>query len=175
MFNVFSPAWDDERETGGFATAPGTRPDATVRVARVNPRIGAEKLGASFYELAPGAVQSPVHLHHANEEILVVLSGRPTMRTPDGTRQLEPGDVVACQVGRRGAHRIENLEAEPCRVLMVCTSNFPDVIEHLGIDDERVIVVTAPPFANAERSDGDLTLSFSRADANRPSPSPAAR
>jgi uncharacterized cupin superfamily protein len=157
MFNVFSPDWDQERETGEFANTPGTRPEATVRVARLNGRLGAQKLGASYYELAPGAAQSPIHAHHANEEMIVVLSGRPTIRTLDGTRQLEPGDVASCLTGLAGAHRLENHGDEPARVLMICTTVYPDVIEHLGVENESVVVVTSSPFENGAV---DTTRSF---------------
>ncbi len=42
-------------------------------------RAVAEKLGASVYETAPGGRISPLHVHHGNEE-MVVLAGRPTLR-----------------------------------------------------------------------------------------------
>ena len=52
---------------GGRAAGPA-RP-ARGRAA------GAEKLGATVYEVDPGGRVSPLHVHHANEEMLIVLSG----------------------------------------------------------------------------------------------------
>src|SRR3712207_7395055 len=63
------------------------------RVARVGHHAGASRLGASVYEIGAGGRVSPYHLHHGNEELLVVLAGTPEVRTPAGTRTLEPGAV----------------------------------------------------------------------------------
>jgi len=41
-------------------------------------------LGLSLYELQPQQTQSPYHFHHASEELMLVLRGRPTLRTADG-------------------------------------------------------------------------------------------
>ena len=59
-------------------------------------------LGASVYELPPGGY-SVYHFHHGSEELLIVLRGQPTLRTPDGERQLAEGDVVhfSDRAGRR--------------------------------------------------------------------------
>ncbi len=113
------------------------------RGARVGAQSGAERLGATDYEIAPGGRISPLHVHHTNEERIIVLSRGPTLRTPERTRELELGEVVACPAGRRGAHRVENNGERPVRVLIVSTMVFPDVVEHL--DSEKVLVVSAPP------------------------------
>ncbi len=62
-------------------------------VAPVGAQAGARELAANVYELDPGAVGSPLHVHHANEELLLVLAGTPSLRGPDGN---------AAPVGRRG-------------------------------------------------------------------------
>src|SRR5437764_9785101 len=113
--NVFEPAFDAEQH----------RPPFTWRRARLGRQAGSEKLGASLFELPPGASSFPLHVHHANEELIVVLSGRPTLRTLEGKRELGPGDVVACPTGRRGAHRIDNRSDEPIRFLIVSTMIAP--------------------------------------------------
>lgn len=48
-------------------------------------------LAMSVYELLPGQTQCPYHFHHGNDELLVVLRGTPTLRTPEGERELRPG------------------------------------------------------------------------------------
>jgi quercetin dioxygenase-like cupin family protein len=47
-------------------------------------------LGASLCELDQGNF-AIYHAHHGSEELLIVLRGRPMLRTPDGERQLEEG------------------------------------------------------------------------------------
>ena len=51
-----------------------------------------------------------------------MISGRPTLRTAEGERELEPGEVIACPTGRAGAHRLDNRTEDLIRVLIVSTS-----------------------------------------------------
>jgi uncharacterized cupin superfamily protein len=118
--NVFDPKWDAEQD----------RPPFTWRRARLGQQAGGEKLGASLYELPPGASSFPLHAHHANEELIVVLVGRPTLRTLGSERTLEPGEVVACCTGRRGAHRLDNRSDHPVQVLIVSTMVAPELNEY---------------------------------------------
>jgi uncharacterized cupin superfamily protein len=121
MANVFDPDFDAEQRD---------KPPFTWRRARLGRQAGAESLGASLFELPPGASSFPLHVHHANEEMIVVLAGRPTLRSIDDSRELAPGELVACPPGRRGAHRIDNATVEPVRFLVVSTMNAPEVNEY---------------------------------------------
>jgi len=120
MANILEPEWDAEQD----------RPPFRWRRSRVGRRAGSQKLGASLYEVPPGASLWPMHIHHANEELMVVVAGRPTLRTLDGERVLEPGEVVACPAGRSGAHRVENPTDEAVRVLVVSTMISPELTEY---------------------------------------------
>jgi uncharacterized cupin superfamily protein len=122
MPNLFEPEWDAERD----------EPPFRWRRARLGRQAGSRELGASLFELPPGAATFPLHAHFANEELLVVLSGRPRLTGLAGdSRQLEPGDVVACPAGREGAHRVDNDGDEPARVLIVSTMKAPEINEML--------------------------------------------
>jgi uncharacterized cupin superfamily protein len=85
-------------------------------------RVAGERLGASLYELPAGQRTFPYHYELGNDELLVVVSGRPTLRTPDGESELEPGDCILFPTGPSGAHQISNRTEAPVRVLLV--SNF---------------------------------------------------
>jgi uncharacterized cupin superfamily protein len=74
-----------------------------LRAEPVAAKAGAEQLGGTLYELPPGSDGAPLHIHHGMEELAVVLSGTPTLRTDEGESALAPGDVVAFPRGRRGA------------------------------------------------------------------------
>ena len=121
------------------------RTDAPLRgrTARVGALAGAERLGATLYEIDPGQNGSPFHLHHGNEEMIIVLLGNPTLRTLDGARTLDPGDVVACPVGRAGAHQLQNRTDRPVRVLVVSTMIYPDTAEMP--DSDKILVISHPP------------------------------
>lgn len=144
MPNIESPEWEAE--------LPG------LRGVRVGAAAGAEKLGATLYEVDPGGRVSPLHIHHANEELLFAISGRPTLRTGDGERELAPGEVVAFPSGRRGAHQVLNHSDAPARVLIVSTKLYPEVVEHP--DSSKVVAITGPPDETAA-----LFLAFRRDDA----------
>jgi uncharacterized cupin superfamily protein len=118
MANVFEPDFDAEQE----------RPGYRWRRARLGWQAGAARLGASLFELPPGEASFPLHYHLANEELLIVLAGRPVLRSTDGERELSPGEVVAFPVGERGAHQIINSDTEPARVLIVSEMNAPEVL-----------------------------------------------
>jgi uncharacterized cupin superfamily protein len=87
-------------------------------MARLGPGLGATATGASLYELPPGQALCPYHYEYGEEEWLLVVEGRPTLRTPDGEVRLEPLDLAFFTTGPAGAHGIRNETDEPARVLM---------------------------------------------------------
>jgi uncharacterized cupin superfamily protein len=100
--------------------------------ARLGPLVGGEQLGLSVYELEPGLSICPYHFEHAEEEWLIVLVGRPTLRTSAGERELGPWDCVFFPTGEAGAHKVTNRSDETVRVciwsnrIAVATSIYPD-------------------------------------------------
>jgi uncharacterized cupin superfamily protein len=78
------------------------------RRVSVREALGGELLGCSLYEVDPGEQLWPYHYHWNNEEWLVVVAGTPTLRTPEGERELRPGDVAAFPEGEAGAHTLLN-------------------------------------------------------------------
>jgi uncharacterized cupin superfamily protein len=141
--NIMSPQWDAQLSGPPFSS----------RVMRLGARAGAQELGASLYEIDPGGAVSPYHAHHGNEELLLVVTGTPQLRTPEGLRRLKPGDAVAFPRGLKGAHRVSNPGTEPTRVLIFSTMNFPEVTEHL--DTGTTLAMTAPGAGRAFPGDGD--------------------
>ena len=93
--------------------------------ARLGPLLGAAMTGASVYELPPGQAICPYHYEYGEEEWLVVLDGRPTLRHPEGTDQLDPWDAVCFPAGPEGAHAVANGTDQTVRVLMFSTRNQP--------------------------------------------------
>jgi uncharacterized cupin superfamily protein len=112
--------WTDEWDPGEDWSGGGAR-------AKRLPR--GEELGASVYELGPGN-WLVYHFHHGSEELLVVLRGRPTLRTAQGERQLKEGEVVHFPTGPDGAHGVSNETDQPVRVLLASTLRSPEVAEY---------------------------------------------
>jgi uncharacterized cupin superfamily protein len=69
-------------------------------------------------------------MHYGVEEMFFVLSGTLTVRPPEGTEELVPGDVVYFPEGPEGLHDFSNPTAEPVRMLAVSTKRFPDVVAY---------------------------------------------
>jgi uncharacterized cupin superfamily protein len=97
------------------------------RYASLGEAIGSSRIGGSIYELGPGQSICPYHYEYGNEEWLLVVTGRPTLRTPEGERELEPGDAVCFPEGPEGAHKVTNGGEETSRVLMLSTKRRPDI------------------------------------------------
>ena len=115
MANVFEPRWDGESDG--------------LRRARVGEQLGTDHLGISVYELEPG--QSMVfHYHLQNEELLIVLRGTPTLRGPDGERELKEGEVVHFPRGPEGAHQMLNRSDSVARYVIAAAQGTPEIIEY---------------------------------------------
>src|SRR4051812_23798720 len=79
-----------------------------ARYARLGRLLGAEQAGATLYELPPGQSNCPYHYEVGDEEWLLVLAGRLTVRHPGGTEQLGPGEMALFPAGPDGAHKLTN-------------------------------------------------------------------
>jgi uncharacterized cupin superfamily protein len=95
------------------------------RNRRLGRELGAVATGGTVYDLEPGQAVCPYHYEHGEEEWLLVVSGAPSVRTPEGTERLEPNDVVFFQPGPEGAHQIRNDSDAPARVLMWSNVVYP--------------------------------------------------
>jgi uncharacterized cupin superfamily protein len=127
--NVFADGWDSEQSRPGFSWK--------------RKRVAGDLLGMSVFELPPGEKSFPYHVHHANEELLVVLAGTPTLRTPEAERVLSPGDAVVFRRGPDGAHQVRNDSDAVVRYVMVSTLVAPDVAEYP--DSGKVGAMARPP------------------------------
>lgn len=116
--NINEPVFDEPREHPGFH----------CKRARVSRQAGSERLGVSLWELPPGEAAYPYHYHLAEEELVLVLDGTPSLRTPEGWRDLAQGEVVAFLRGEDGAHQLVNRTGETVRFLAFSTNGEPDIV-----------------------------------------------
>ncbi|HEX3453423.1 MAG TPA: cupin domain-containing protein [Gaiellaceae bacterium] len=120
VFNLNGDEWDHTEDRAGWQS----------KAIRLGPRLGGELIGAGLYEVEPGNTLWPYHTHHANEEWLLVVRGRPTLRHADGEQELAEGDVVCFRRGKDGFHQVKNGTDEPIRVLMLSTLIAPEIVEY---------------------------------------------
>src|SRR5581483_9893348 len=64
----------------------------------------------------------PYHFELNREEWLIVLTGGPTVRTPEGERELQAGDVVLFPAGPAGAHAVTNRGDERARIVILANA-----------------------------------------------------
>ena len=120
---------------------PDLQPSDAGRRSRLAEAAGADHLGATLYELAPGDGMH-FHYHLGREELLIVLAGRLSLRTGDGWAELPEGEVVAFPRGERGAHGYENRSETAVRVLVMSEQNAPNVSVYP--DENQVGIFDAP-------------------------------
>ena len=121
---------------------------------RFGPQLGAADTGATLYELPPGQAICPYHYEYGEEEWVLALDGRPSVRTPEGTEHLEPLEMAFFPKGPEGAHQIRNDSDEPARVLMWSTVLVPTATAYP--DSDKVGVWTGDKAENlmVRRSSG---------------------
>ncbi len=124
MPNVYKPTFEEGERPEGFRS----------RRARIGYELGTELIGCSLWELPAGEAAYPYHFHYADEELVIVLSGRPTLRTPEGVRELEEGEALRFGLGEEGAHQIINRSEEPVVLLAVSSHGRPDVVVYPDSD-----------------------------------------
>jgi uncharacterized cupin superfamily protein len=128
--NIHTVSLDRTQEQPGYSWA----------AAVLGPHIGAEAMGATLYELPPGQASFPYHYEYGCEEWLLVVTGTPTLRDPQGEHRLEAGDLVCFAEGPEGAHRLVNEGEEPSRVMLFSTKGRPAVV--VFPDSEKVMAYT---------------------------------
>jgi len=143
--NIASPEFEyDSENPQGFRSG----------MFRFGPALDAKHLGASVYELPPGQAICPYHYEYGEEEWLVVLEGRPSVRHPDGTEQLEPWDAACFPLGPEGAHGIRNETDETVRVLMFSEVTYPTATVYPDSDKVGIWTGNRDDDLIVERSSG---------------------
>jgi uncharacterized cupin superfamily protein len=98
--------------------------------ARLGEGTAAKKLGATIDVVAPGKRVCPYHLHHAQEEMFVVLEGSGTLRVAGELLPLKQGDVVFIPAGPEYPHQILNTSDAPLKYLSISTQEDPEIYEY---------------------------------------------
>ena len=128
MVSIYSKSYD----------SLGKEPWEGGAFSKVLPR--GEDIGASLYVLKPGATTGYYHFHHGLEEMLILIEGQATLRTPQGKRILDLGEVVHFKKGREGGHQIINHTDQEVRLVMISNQSSPDVVEY---PDQKLMSVMA--------------------------------
>jgi uncharacterized cupin superfamily protein len=139
--NIHSPSFEEDERPEGFR----------ARRARIGYELGSELIGASLWEIPPGEAAYPYHYHYADEELVIVLRGRPTLRTPAGLRECEEGEALRFPLGEAGAHQLINRTAETVQFLALSSHGRPDIV--VRPDSDTIAVSERLPAGGGLRAD----------------------
>lgn len=106
--------------TTGTAYPPSHDSPCLTR-SKISPgdAAGLTQFGAHIVSLPPGAWSSQRHWHSAEDELVLVLKGHPTLVEDDGPQTLSPGDITAHKAGDPNGHHMKNETDETIEFLII--------------------------------------------------------
>lgn len=72
------------------------------------PRGAGKQSLVCVYEVPPGKSPYPYHYHLKDEETFYILSGQGLLRTPEGEKTVQAGDLLFFPPNEQGAHKLTN-------------------------------------------------------------------
>ncbi len=97
---------------------------------RLSTTVNAKNMVFDLRMLNPGQFSFPYHFHRNAEELMMIISGSMTLRSPGGFEIVGKGDIVFIEMGESGAHQFFNHTTEPCTYLDLRTIYGIDVVEY---------------------------------------------
>ncbi len=107
------------------------------------------RLGCAFTEVSPGETACPFHVHHAEDEMFVILAGEGEYRFGERRYRVQAGDVLGAPLGGVDyAHQLFNTGSEPLRYLAISSLADLDVQQ---FPDSGKFLVTSRPVPGSAR------------------------
>ena len=119
-FSVEDVPWEEYAHGERFGT----------RFRQLGEYGGCSHVGVCMEEIAPGRQAYVAHYHLLEEEQLLVLEGRPTLRLGERRIPMEPGSYVVFPAGQKAGHALVNETDEPVRYLIIGERNPDEVTVH---------------------------------------------
>jgi uncharacterized cupin superfamily protein len=99
----------------------------TPRLAEI---CGSKNLIFDIRQLDAGKYSFPYHFHRNAEELMMIISGSFTLRSKDGLKIINKGELVFFEIGESGVHQFYNHTSIPCIYLDIRTSFGIDITEY---------------------------------------------
>ena len=98
---------------------------------RIGDHLALTRLGASYLEVPPGKSACPCHVHHALDEMFVILAGEGEYRFGDRSHAVAAGDVLGAPLGNLDyAHKLTNTGATTLKYLAISSVSDADICEY---------------------------------------------
>ena len=121
----------------GPAAQTFTRPPLyQSHFAGLSDGTAAQQLGCGVDVVPPGAQSCPYHLHHAQEEMFVILNGEADFTVNGRTARLKGPVAVICRMG--DSHAILNTGSEPVQWMNFQAGATAGVSDAFDLGDDRV-------------------------------------
>ncbi|MBV1704574.1 MAG: cupin domain-containing protein [Hyphomicrobiales bacterium] len=103
-----------------------------AKIGRIGAAIGSTGIGCMYTVVPPGKKAFPFHVHHATNELFVILEGTGQYRFGDETHPVKAGDVLAAPAGkgRALAHQIVNDGTVDLKYLGISDRHDTDAVEY---------------------------------------------
>lgn len=102
--------------------------------------MGLTKLGATYTVVPAGKRACPYHVHHAKDEMFVILQGEGEYRFGDKTYRVKAGDVLGAPVGGpEYAHQILNTSDKPLAFIGISSTSEFEIVEYPDSNKFQVI------------------------------------
>ena len=119
-------------ETLEYKTDPNALKEFGLQtlIPRLGTLAGATHFTFDIRKLDPDMYSFPYHYHRNSEEMMMIISGSMTLRTPEGLTVLKTGDLVFFETGETGAHQFYNHDSVACVYLDIRSTIGIDVAEY---------------------------------------------
>ncbi len=119
------------------------------RDAMVGKALRLTRLGCAYTEVAPGETACPYHVHHAEDEMFVILSGEGEYRFGGERHAVKAGDVLGAPMGGPDyAHQLFNTGTDTLKYLAISSLADLDVQQ---FPDSGKFLVSSRPVAGSAR------------------------
>lgn len=99
--------------------------------ADISDRLKLTQLGAALCIVPPGKSACPFHVHHAQDEMFIILEGEGTYRFGSDRYPVQAGDVLgAPRGGAAYAHKLTNTGTQPLKYVAISSKADTEICEY---------------------------------------------
>ena len=99
--------------------------------ADISSRLALTQIGAALCIVPPGKSGCPFHVHHAEDEMFIILEGEGVYRFGTESYSVQTGDVLgAPRGGAEYAHKLTNTGSTPLKYVSISSKSDTEICEY---------------------------------------------